>query len=105
MNDLSGGERRLIDYLKKRDPSLSEKDIPSLLNDIGRFVKLAQRIYNEPQARVSYQDRKSGKKIYKDRVFTTTIEELEKVKGARSDSLLYLMREFHKGVAQKKHDR
>lgn len=97
-------QKKLISYLKKRDPSLTDKEIPTLLNSIKRFVNLTRKIYTEPQARVTYKDRKVGGKIKKDRIFNTDLNELSKVMGKKPEPINNVMQKFHKAVTKGKYD-
>ena len=104
MDNKSSAQKKLISYLKKRRFGVEAEDIPSLLNDIRRFVVLVQKIYTEPQAQVTIRDRHVNGKIIKDQIFNTTPEELEKVRENPSDTTIELIRKAHKKVTRKKYD-
>ena len=75
---LTPPQKKLIAYLKKRYPDLSDKDIPVVLNDIKRFVKVVQKIYTEPQSQITIREvEKDGKKV-KQKVFTVDLDEFGK---------------------------
>lgn len=97
-------QRKIISFLKKRNPNLQEKELIQLLDSIKRFVKLTQRIYTEPQAQVTIRDRNENGKIIKDQIFNTTPEELEKVRENPSETMIDLIRKTHKKVTKKKYD-
>lgn len=105
MADTTPAQRKLIAYLKKRDPKLSEKEIQSLLSDFKRFVNVTWRIYKEPQARVSYRDRMIDEKVVKDRIFTTNMEEVSKVMDGKAQPLEEVLRKFHKSVTKGKDEK
>ena len=105
MADTTPAQRKLITYLKKREPKLSEKDIQSLLGDFKRFVNLTWKIYKEPQARVSYRDKVVEGKVVKDRIFTTNMEEISKVMEGKVQPFEEVMRKFHKSVSKGKNER
>lgn len=100
----SPAQRKLISYLRKRDPKLKEKELLKVLNNIKRFVNLARKIYTEPQAKVVYKDRKVGEKIVKDRIFNTTQEELEKTREKPSETFVELVRKTHKKMTKGKYE-
>lgn len=97
-------QKKIISFLKKRDPNLQEKELVQMLDSIKRFVKLTQRIYTEPQAQVTIRDRIENGKIIKDQIFNTSPEELEKVRENPSETMLELIRKTHKKVTRKKYD-
>lgn len=100
MADYTKAQEKLIAFLKKKDPTLNEKEISGILNSFKRFVNLTRRIYTEPQAIISYKDRKTEKEIVKDRIITTDIEELKKVLSTekQSETIIEVMRRFNKSV-------
>lgn len=100
----SPAQKKLFTYLLKRNPNLSQKEIPSVLNSIKRFVNLARKIYTEPQAQVTYEDRKIGTKIQKTRIFNTDIKELSKVMDTKAEPIEEVFRKFHKSVTRRKND-
>ena len=104
MAEYTPAQKKLISYLKKRDPNLSDKEIPSLLNSFKRFVNLAIKIYTEPQARVTYKDRKKGEKIKKDRIFNTDMGELSKVMDKKLEPIEKVFQKFNKSVTKGKYD-
>jgi len=105
MADTTPTQRKLIAYLKKRDPKLSEKEILSLLGDFKRFVDVTWRIYKEPQARVSFRDRIVDEKVVKDRIFTTNMEEISKVMVSKVQPLEEVLRKFNKSVTKDKDEK
>lgn len=86
MND-TPAKKQIITYLKRRCPEIEDKSIPSLLNDIRRFVTVVQKIYTEPQAQIRYKEKKVRGKIEKYRVFDTDYEELLKVRGKNEKTI------------------
>lgn len=71
---------KLVAYLKKKYPNIKDEELPLLLKDIQRFVVIVQKIYNEPQAKISIKEvEENGKKVKK-RFIDTNIEELLKIK-------------------------
>lgn len=97
-------QKRLIAYLLKRNPNLSQKEIPNVLNSIRRFVNLTRKIYTEPQARVTYEDQKNEGKVKKRRIFNTDIKELTKVMNQKAEPIEKVFRKFHKSVTKSKYD-
>ncbi len=83
----------------KRDPSLKEKDTPSLLNDFKRFVTVVQKIYTEPQAQITI---KNGK-----RIINTDLEEFRKViaKGKGPQSFSETFGKLNRAVTKDKYGR
>lgn len=79
MTDDSTAKNKLITFLKKRHPELKDEELPLLLKDIRRFVTVVQKIYNEPQAKISVKEIKENGQKIKKRVVDTTIEELAKL--------------------------
>jgi hypothetical protein len=78
----SKAKKRIITFLKKRHPELKDEELPLLLKDIRRFVTVIQKIYNEPQAKVSIKEVKENGQKVKKRIVNTNIQELAKlVKG------------------------
>lgn len=104
MSENKAVQKRLVSFLKKRDPALPDKEIADILNSLKRFVNLTKKIYTEPQAQVSFRDKKVGNKIQKDRIFTTDVQELVKVMDKHIEPLEKVMRKFHKSVTKKKHE-
>lgn len=106
MTGKTPAQRKLVSYIQKCDPSLSDKDLATILNGIKRFVNLARRIYTEPQARVTYKDIKDGKKIIKQRIFNVDLHELAKVnnKSKQEPVDVNTFRKLHSSlVGDKKH--
>lgn len=103
MDKTSPAQEKFIRYLHKRYPTLSNKEAPMVLNSIKRFVDLTRKIYTEPQAIVKYKDNESNGKKIKDRVFNTTVDEVEKARKKDTDKLLELMRNAHKTFIKKKY--
>jgi len=103
-NPNSPAKKKLISYLLKRNPNLSEKDISTILTGIKRFVDLTRKIYTEPQAHVSYKDRKVGKKIKKIRVLDTKMEELAKIID-KPMPIREAMDKFSQSIKSTKHER
>ena len=85
---ITSAQRRFANYLLKRNPSLTEKDIPPLLSSFKRFVTVVQKIYTEPQAQITIKEVKENGKSIRKRVITTDLEELQKItrksKGPKS---------------------
>lgn len=100
-------KRKFISYLKKRFPNVKDKDLPFLLNDIQRFVKVVQKIYTEPQASISIQEKKIGKKTVKTKIYSTDMAEVKKVfdKTKSKQDILETMRKFHESVSKDKYGR
>lgn len=103
MTDNTSSQKKLRAYLKKQSPDLSDKDLSLLMNDVRRFVILTTKIYTEPQAQVTYQDRNIGGKIIKDRVFNTNPEELLKLTKKGQPISIETFREFTAHVTKNKH--
>ena len=95
-------KRKFAFYLKKRFPNLKDKDLPYILSDIQRFVKVVQKIYTEPQAQVSYKDIVVNGKKVKQRIFTTDLKEVMKVteKEKQVHPLLTTLSKFTKEVSK-----
>lgn len=103
-NKLTPAQRKLVNFLYKRDPSLREKDVIPLLNNIKRFVNLARKIYTEPQATFLYNKNLRIEKKYKkfDLVIKTDIKEIGKVLGKnKSAPLSSTLKTFMKEVSKK----
>ena len=92
-------QKKFVAHLIKRDPSLKDKDIPSLLNNFKRFVTVVKKIYTEPQAQITI---KNGK-----RIISTDLEELRKVitKGKGPQSFSETFGKFNKAVTKDKYGR
>ena len=101
----TAAQKRLLAYLAKRSPDLSDKDKALVLNGIRRFVILAREIYTEPQARVTYETIKlnNGKKATV-RVFNTNIEELAKVKDKPILGIQEMAGKFTQKVTKNEHE-
>jgi len=104
INQVSSVKKRLISYLKKRQPEIKDKDLPYLLNDIQRFVKVVQKIYIEPQAQISFKDISMGNEKIKHRIINTDFIEFLKVadKNKQKQPLKELFKKFNKAVTKKK---
>lgn len=89
----------------KRDPKLSEKDIPQMLNSFKRFVRVIQKLYNEPQGHITIQDFKEDGKIVRKKVITSDFEELKKVfdKNKKQQDIIETFRKLHKSVTKDKY--
>jgi len=107
MDNSSKAQKKFATHLMKRDPKLSEKDIPPLLNSFKRFVKVVQKIYTEPQAQIIIKDFKENGKIVRKRIINTDLEEFKKVfdKGKPRQDLIETFRKFHKSVTKDKYGR
>jgi len=107
MDNPTTAQKKFVSYLKKRDPSVTDKDIPHLLSSFKRFVKVVQKIYTEPQAQVTIKDFKENGKNVRKKVFTTDIKELKKVfdKKEGPHDLLEVMRKLDKSLNKDKYDR
>lgn len=92
-------KKRLISYLLKRDPTLTEIDITSQLIGINRFVKIVQKIYTEPQATISFKEFEVDGKKVKKRLIETTLEELSKLnRGTDKPITIETLRELTQKV-------
>lgn len=99
MDNTSKAQKKFGTHLMKRDPKLSEKDIPPLLNSFKRFVKVVQKIYTEPQAQITIKN--------KQRIITTDLEEFRKViiKGKGPQSFSETFDKLNKAVTKDKYGR
>lgn len=73
MADNTLAQKKLISFLKKRHPSLSEKELVETLTGLKRFVNVVRKIYTEPQAQIKIIDKK--------KIVSTDLEEFKKVLG------------------------
>lgn len=107
MDNSSKAQKKFATHLMKRDPKLSEKDIPPLLNSFKRFVKVVQKIYTEPQAQITIKDFKVKGKVVRKRIISTDLEEFKKVfdKDKPRQDLIETFRKFHKSVTKDKYGR
>ena len=107
MNNQSPAQKKFISFLLKRDPSLKEKDIPTVLNGFKRFVKVVQRIYTEPQAQITIKDFKENGKLVRKRIISTDLEEFRKVitKGKGPQSFSKTFDKLNKAVTKDKYGR
>jgi len=80
MNNQRSARKKLMSFLGKKDQNLSEKELSSLLHNIVRFVKVVQKIYIEPQARIHLEEVEENGEIVKRKIINTNIEELMKIK-------------------------
>ena len=96
-NDRSSKSKFIL-FLKRKH-FIEDKDVPTLLRDIKRFVSVVQTIYSEPQAQISIkEDLRNGKKL-KTRVFTTNLDELKKVNRAPNEPItIKTIRELHQKI-------
>lgn len=103
----SSAKTKFIKYLKKRDPKLSDKQVPHLLNNFQRFVRVVQKIYTEPQAQITIKEFKEEGKIVRKRVITTDLEEFRKViiKGKGPQSFSKTFGKLNKAVTKDKYGR
>ena len=98
--------KKLISYILKRDPKLTDRELGLLMNNIRRFVTVVQKIYTEPQAKIQIFERKIGNKKYKQRVISTDLNELKKVidKSKPTQSLREVFRSLNKAILKDKKD-
>lgn len=98
MSNTSLAQKKLISFLKKRHPSLSNKELSKATSDLNRFVNLVQKIYIEPQAQFKIVDNK--------RIISTDFEEFKKVLGnEKSMPIEEAFRKFNKSVTKDKYGR
>jgi hypothetical protein len=99
MDNSSKAQKKFVTHLIKRDPKLSETDIPPLLNSFKRFVKVVQKLYTEPQAQITIKN--------KQRIITTDLEEFRKVitKGEGPQSFSKTFDKLNKAVTKDKYGR
>lgn len=107
MNNQSPAQKKFISKLVKRDPSLNEKDIPSVLSSFKRLVKVVQKIYTEPQAQITIKDFKENGKVVRKRIISTDLEEFRKVitKGKGPQSFSETFDKLNKAVTKDKYGR
>ena len=108
MSNQTPAQKKFATYLRKRDPTLSETDIAKLLGDMKRFVRVIKKVYIEPQARIYYKERLVNKKIHKDRVVETDLQEVMKLVDRSVNEpkdLLLLGRKLYKAVNDDIHKR
>lgn len=107
MDTNSLAKKKLVKHLLKRDPNLTEKDIPLQLNSIKRFVMVIQRLYTEPQAKITIKDFKKNGEMFHKKVISTDLEEFKKVfdKDKPRQGLIETFRKFHKSVTKDKYGR
>lgn len=96
---LSPTKKRLMEFIGKRYPLTNDGERAEIANDMVRFVKVIQRVYTEPQPKVtmSYRETDSGKE--KDTHISTTMDEFEKLwvkpDGSGNMELGAAMRRLH----------
>lgn len=73
--------KKIINFLRQKYPELKDKEIPSLLNDIKRFVLVIQKIYTEPQYQRKIIEKTVEGKIVKVNTINIPLEEFAKVMG------------------------
>lgn len=107
MDKQTPAQKRFVSHLMKRDPKLSEKDIPLLLNSFKRFVKVVQKLYTEPQAQITIKDFKENGKVIRKRIISTDLEEFKKVfdKDKPRQNLTETFLKFNKSVTKDKYGR
>jgi hypothetical protein len=107
MDKQTSAQKKFISHLMKRDPKLSEKDIPPLLNSFKRFVKVVQKLYTEPQAQITIKDFKENGKVIRKRIISTDLEEFRKVitKGKGPQSFSETFGKFNKAITKDKYGR
>jgi hypothetical protein len=100
--DDTRAKSKLITYLKKQYPELEDKDIPQVLDGIRRFATVINKIFSEPQARISlHMVTENGEKIKK-RMLDTDLEELIKIKRAPDEPITVdTFRQLHKKLTEK----
>lgn len=99
MDDNSPAKKKLIKYLLKRNPNLEETEIASQLNSIKRFVKVVQKIYTEPQAKIYFKEFEENEKKVKKRIIETTPDELSKLnRGTDKPITIETIRELTRKV-------
>ncbi len=104
MNNDTPAKRKLLSYLKKHHPSIVDSEIPLLLHNIERFVLVIQKIYTEPQAKISFKEVKENGIKIKKRFIETNIEELKKVKRKPNEPITSkTIREFTEKVSKVKY--
>jgi hypothetical protein len=107
MDNLSKSQKKFVTHLMKRNPKLSEKDIPPLLSSFKRFVKVVQKIYTEPQAQIIIKDFKENGKVVRKRIISTDLEEFRKVitKGKGPQLFSKTFDKLNKAVTKDKYGR
>jgi hypothetical protein len=85
---LTPTEEKFANYLMKRDPSLTSRDIPKLLSDFKRFVKVVQRIKTEPQITATLKNKK--------KIIEVEFEEFKKLAKNDKGLLVHMFRELNK---------
>jgi len=109
MPTITPAKDTLIERIGKLFPETKDKEVTSILNDVHRFVNTTKNIYNEPQATVTYIDRKIKKKkgreeTEKVRVFNTDSIEINKARKNvdPNTSFIDLIKETHERFTKKK---
>ncbi len=101
----SPARKRIVEYLKRRDSSLLDGEVATILDDIKRFVNLTRRIYTEPQAKVTYEDVLLDGKVKTIRTFNTDLNELKKIKkSSKQEPIKNVMERFRESVMKGDYD-
>lgn len=98
----SPAKTKLIRHLIASDPKLNEKTVVPVLNGIERFVKLVQKIYTEPQAKIRIKEKKVNGETIKQRVIDTDLEELKKITRGKTMPLEEVFDKLHEAVTGEK---
>lgn len=80
--------KKFVHYLRGRYP-IDDKEIPEILSSLKRLVKVVQKIITEPQAQISYPERKEKGGTIKTRLIKTDIEEFTKALGNKPTQFGY----------------
>lgn len=107
MSDSIKARKKFAVFLKKRHPELKDEELPLLLNNINRFVKVVQKIYTEPQYQSRIKEKKIDGKVIKYSVIDTDLEEFSKVKDKSETQipLVDAIKRFNRVVKNRDHGR
>lgn len=89
---------KLLKLIESRSETTKE-ELPQVISDLIRFVKVTHEIITEPQAKISYKDEVIGGKIVKTKIKETSLAELKKIMvKQKSQPLNKVLREFNESV-------
>jgi len=71
--------KKLLNIIKKKYPGASDDEIPKILSELKRFVRVTHKIATEPQAQIYYKEKKVKGKMQKHKITETGIGEFKKV--------------------------
>lgn len=89
----TAGAIKFIQYLRRLSP-IDDKEIPEILDSVKRLVRVVQKIIVEPQAQITYPERKEKGKTIKTRLIKTDISELAKTFKGNKTSLKPALKDF-----------